>query len=77
MAQMSLSLPESTCDWLAAQVAQGSYLDMSAYVADLILREQKEVEAIKCALIVGEESGVSSRNVADIVAEQKQKLLHG
>ena len=56
----TISLTEQQDAWIAAQVAAGSYTNDSEAIRDLIRREQErsaEVEAIRSALIEGENSG--------------------
>ena len=54
------ALTEQQDAWIAAQIAAGSYTNDSEAIRDLIRREQErtaEVEAIRAALIEGENSG--------------------
>jgi antitoxin ParD1/3/4 len=56
----TITLTEQQNNWIAAQITAGSYTNDSEAIRDLIRREQErgaEVEAIRQALIEGEESG--------------------
>lgn len=56
----TITLTEQQNAWIAAQIALGSYTNDSEAIRDLIRREQQrgaEIEAIRQALIEGEESG--------------------
>lgn len=47
-------------DWIKAQIAAGDFTNDSEYIRDLIRRDQSrqtEIEAIRQALIEGEQSG--------------------
>jgi len=49
-------------NWIKAQISGGQFTNDSEYVRDLIRRDQAsqgDIEAIRAALIEGEESGVS------------------
>jgi antitoxin ParD1/3/4 len=56
----TITLTDQQNSWIAAQITAGSYTNDSEAIRDLIRREQArgaEVEAIRRALIEGEESG--------------------
>lgn len=56
----TITLTEQQNDWIATQITAGSYTNDSEAIRDLIRREQErgaEIEAIRQALIEGEESG--------------------
>ncbi|MGE3692624.1 MAG: type II toxin-antitoxin system ParD family antitoxin [Novosphingobium sp.] len=56
----TITLTQQQNDWIAAQIAAGCYTNDSEAIRDLIRREQArsaEIEAIRQALIEGEESG--------------------
>ena len=69
MATMNVSLPDPMKAWVEAQVRTGHYSNASDYVRDLIRRNQEDRaqrEALVQALVVGEASGVSSRDIQEI-----------
>jgi antitoxin ParD1/3/4 len=69
MATMNVSLPDPMKAWVEAQVRTGHDSNASDYVRDLIRRDQEDRaqrEALVQALVVGEASGVSSRDIQEI-----------
>lgn len=69
MATMNVSLPGPMKEWVQAQIDSGKYANASDYVRDLIRRDQEKRELLRQALIEGEQSGESSRNVKDIMRD--------
>ena len=56
----TITLTEQQDGWIKAQISAGHYTNDSEYIRDLIRREQErnaQVEAIRNALIEGEDSG--------------------
>ena len=58
----TITLTDQQYDWIKAQIAAGQYTNDSEAIRDLIRREQErqaqaQVQAIRAALIEGEESG--------------------
>jgi len=77
MASMNVSLPDPMRDWVQRRIDSGQYATVSDYVRDLIRRDQTESserEALIAALAVGEESGISSRRLPEILAVLKKEL---
>ena len=74
MATLNISLPDAMREWIDAQIKTGSYANASDYIRDLIRHDQRERERIRAALIDGERSGLSERNVGDIARQTKRKL---
>jgi len=69
MARASLSITPPNDEWIQAQIESEEFSSRSEVVNDLIRkarREEDEIEAIRAALIEGEESGISSRTPADV-----------
>lgn len=77
MATLNISLPDMMREWIDNQIQSGEYANASDYLRDLIRHDQRERETIRLALIEGEQSGISSRSVEDIVSASKQRLQHG
>ncbi len=77
MATLNISIPDVMRDWINAQVESGEYANASDYMRDLIRHDQRQREALKLALLEGEQSGTSSRKVPDIIAATKRALKHG
>jgi antitoxin ParD1/3/4 len=60
----TITLTDEQDDWIKAQVNAGNYTNDSEYIRDLIRREQErgaEIEAVRAALIEGEQSGEPRR----------------
>ena len=73
---MNVSLPDPMKVWVEAQVKGGQYGNVSDYVRDLIRRDQNEQDKIKAlqkAITKGLESGISDRNMRDILKEARSK----
>lgn len=75
----TITLTEQQDAWISAQIAAGSYTNDSEAIRDLIRREQErsaEVEAIRAALIEGENSG--EPRPFDVAAfKQRMTAAHG
>jgi len=75
----TITLTDQQDLWIKAQIDAGNFADDSEYIRDLIRREQErsaELDAIREALVAGEESGEPQPFDA---AEFKQRMLatHG
>lgn len=86
MVKKSISITDQQDRWIKAQIKTGHYGNESEVVRELIrerqLRDQEtpaEIEAIRAALIEGEESGFSDRSVDEIWedARQRHRAKHG
>ncbi len=86
MVKKSISVTDQQDSWIKAQIKTGHYGNESEVVRELIrerqLRDQEtpaEIEAIRAALIAGEESGFSDRSVDEIWedARQRHRAKHG
>jgi len=67
----TITLTEQQDAWLKAQIDAGAYTNDSEAIRDLIRKAQAEsedIEAIRAALIKGEQSGLSERTPEDIRA---------
>ena len=73
----TISFTEQHDSWIKSRIASGNYASDSEYVRDLIRRDQLENEklsALKAAIFDGLESGVSERNVQDIMQDVEKRL---
>jgi len=72
MVKKSITVTNIQNEWLQSQIEQGLYASDSEVLRDLIRQKQEfdannlRVQAIRAALIQGEESGVSTKTPADI-----------
>ena len=56
----TITVTDQQNNWIKAQIAAGAFTNDSEYIRDLIRRDQAskaDIEAIRAALIKGEESG--------------------
>ena len=73
---MNVSLPDPMRDWVQNRINSGRYASVSDYVRDLIRRDQETADrkqALITALIEGEQSGISERQVTDILAKIREE----
>ncbi|MCD6526723.1 MAG: type II toxin-antitoxin system ParD family antitoxin [Desulfuromonas sp.] len=64
--------------WIKSQIESGEYGNDSEYLRELIRLDQaykSKIALLRSALVAGEESGVSQRSMADILADAKKR--HG
>lgn len=76
MQRKTITVTEQQNSWIKDQVKSGQYGNDSEYLRDLIRQDQtykNKVEALRAALIEGEESGVSERKLPDILRDVKEK----
>lgn len=73
MATLNISLTDEMRAFIREQVKSGRYANASDYVRDLIRRNQRETDAIRIALIEGEQSGKSALKVGDILKSKQSR----
>ena len=80
MVKKSISVTDQQDSWIKAQIKTGHYGNESEVVRELIrerqLRDQEspaEIEAIRAALIEGEQGGFRDRSVDEIWEEARQR----
>ena len=80
MVKKSISVTDRQDAWIKAQIASGHFGNESEVVRELIrerqIREQEtsdEIEAIRAALIEGEQSGPSKKSVDEIWQEARKR----
>ena len=69
----TITLTEQQDAWIKSQIAAGEYTNDSEYIRDLIRRDQAskaDLDAIRAALIEGEQSGPAQPFDADDVTPQ-------
>lgn len=67
MATLNISITEDMREWVDQQVSSGRYANASDYMRDLIRTNQSATDAIRLALIEGEQSGESALSIDDII----------
>ena len=73
----TITLTDQQGDWVKARIASGDFTNDSEYIRDLIRKDQErasEIEAIRAALVEGEESGLSDRSPREIIDSAKRRL---
>lgn len=79
MIKKSITVTDHQDQWIKSQMATGNYGTDSEVIREALREKQNrtmELEAIRAALIEGEQSGISSRTPDDIVnavLERKRK----
>ena len=77
MSSMSVSLPEQMRGFIKSRVEAGEYHNESEYIRDLIRQDQKRLSGetmILNMLRESEASGISDRQLPDIIAAVKDRL---
>jgi antitoxin ParD1/3/4 len=77
MAQMNISIPEKLKAFVESRVADGSYASSSDYLRDLVRQDQRREEAVRhlqAEIDKGRTSGISERNLSQIIEEGRKKL---
>lgn len=62
--------------WIKSQVETGNYNNDSEYIRDLIRKDveyKSKLQILRSALIAGENSGISSRSMSDILVDAKSR----
>jgi antitoxin ParD1/3/4 len=73
----TITFTEQQDQWIKAKIAAGQFTNDSEYIRDLVRRDQEknaEIEAIRAALIEGEQSGMSTRAPDDIRKAVQKRL---
>lgn len=75
----TITLTDQQDNWIKSQIEAGHYTNDSEIIRDLIRREQErsaEIEAIRAALIEGENSG-EPRAFSLSSFKQRMRAIHG
>jgi antitoxin ParD1/3/4 len=73
----TISFTDQHDTWIKTRIASGDYASDSEYVRDLIRRDKQESEkfqTLKKAIQDGLDSGISDKNVKDIIVDVEQRL---
>lgn len=77
MVKKSITITDQQDRWIKAQMATGNYATDSEVVREALRQKQErdaEIEAIRAALIEGEQSGISDRTPEEIFAAARERL---
>jgi antitoxin ParD1/3/4 len=73
----TITVTDQQDEWIKSRIEAGEFTNDSEYIRDLIRRDQarfSEIEAIRAALIEGEESGISDRTPQQVREAVKKRL---
>ena len=73
----TITFTDQQDQWIKAQIAVGQFTNDSEYIRDLVRQDQarnNEIQAIRSALVEGEESGVSNRTPEQIRKAVQERL---
>ena len=77
MSKITISMPERMSRYVADRVESGQYGNVSEYFRDLVRREQAREQAageLRALLEAAEASGVSARQVPELMREVEERL---
>ncbi len=77
MVKKSITVTDQQEDWIQAQMATGNYGTDSELIREALREKQNrtaEIEAIRAALIAGEQSGFSDRTPEEIKKSVQKRL---
>ena len=72
----TMSVTHKNEDWITSHLESGDFDNDSEYIRDLIRRDQErhtQLDAIRMALVEGEESALSTRSPEDILQTVKKR----
>ena len=73
----TITFTDQQDQWIKAQIAVGQFTNDSEYIRDLVRQDQaknSEIQAIRAALVEGEESGLSNRTPEQIRKAVQERL---
>jgi len=76
MQRKTITVTQQQNTWIKSQIDSGQYGNDSEYLRELIRLDQehkKKLELLRSALIDGENSGISKRNMSDILNDAKKR----
>ena len=76
MIKKSITVTDKQNEWMQSQLKSGEYASDSELLRDLIRKEQRrneDINVIREALIMGEQSGYSTKSAEQILQEFKDK----
>ncbi len=73
----TITVTDQQDTWIKSRIESGEYTNDSEYIRDLIRLDQQrqlKIEAIRIALLEGEESGISDRTPKEILQAVRERL---
>nr|MBI1231867.1 CopG family transcriptional regulator [Cytophagales bacterium] len=80
MARQTITVNEPNDRWMKEKIQGNEYASKSELINDLIRRQREQDEErnwLRKELIKGEESGISTKNMAEILEEAKNRSKGG
>ncbi|AKP53602.1 MULTISPECIES: ribbon-helix-helix domain-containing protein [Cyclobacterium] len=80
MARQTISVNEPNDRWMKQKIEENEFSSKSELINDLIRRQREQEEErlwLRNELIKGENSGISNKSMAEILAEAKQRVKNG
>lgn len=77
MLRKTITVTEQQDSWIKSQIKSGQYGNDSEYMRDLVRKDQEykqKLATLRYALQEGEDSGVSTLSMNDILLKAKKKL---
>ena len=77
MARQTISVNEPNDRWMKQKIEENEFSSKSELINDLIRRQREQEEErlwLRNELIKGENSGLSNKSMAEILAEAKQRV---
>ncbi|WP_339676708.1 ribbon-helix-helix domain-containing protein [Cyclobacterium marinum] len=77
MARQTISVNEPNDRWMKQKIEENEFSSKSELINDLIRRQREQEEErlwLRNELIKGENSGISNKSMAEILAEAKQRV---
>jgi antitoxin ParD1/3/4 len=78
MTSINISLPEDMKNWIEAEAQANQFHNTSEYMRHLVRREQeykRKLDALREAVRIGRESGLSDRTPEEIFSAAKKRFL--
>lgn len=76
MQRKTITVTQQQDAWIKSQIDSGRHGNDSEYLRDLIRLDQahkNKIALLQAALIEGEKSGISQRNMSDILSDAKKR----
>ena len=73
----TITVTDQQDTWIKSRIESGEYTNDSEYIRDLIRLDQQrqlKIEAIRIALLEGEESGICDRTPKEILQAVRERL---
>jgi antitoxin ParD1/3/4 len=72
MPRKTITFTDKQDEYIQTRIASGGYTSDSEYVRDLVRKDQEGV--LKMAVLEGLSSGISERNIMDIIKDETERM---